>query len=177
MTNPKTVLGIALVAMVIAIGGYLFPGVQTKVVEKVTESLGAQSQQVAEGDCTTINGLNHCFVKQTFRTSTSTVCSVPLPRAASSTVIYTAMSVRLASTTGVTYAEIGVGSGNNATTTATVKSPIPATQGGFFVGSTTPFVNNTSGVLPAINFNIAGGIIGEATGFVPQGYCLAEYIY
>lgn len=143
---------------------------------------GATSVQVTDGDCIVMNGLHRCFYEQPFRTASSTVCSFKLPTA-TSTVASAGMVVNVASTTGQTQAEIGIGAGNNATTTSLGLAAFqPATDGVLDASTTSAAlqkrINKVAGNY--LNFNIGGGIVSgdtAGTGFVPNGMCTAEVTY
>lgn len=86
MTNSKNV-GIALVAVVIAIGAYFFPTSKT-VVERVTEKLGAVStlDGVDSGE-TSIGGVELNYASVPIIATSSTICSIPVPENATSTLL------------------------------------------------------------------------------------------
>lgn len=84
--NNSYKIGLIVVA-IIAIGSYFFPTGKT-VVERVTEKLGAVStlDGVDSGE-TSIGGVEYNYVSVPLTATSSTICSIPVPENATSTLI------------------------------------------------------------------------------------------
>lgn len=80
-------IGIALVAIIIVIGGYYFPTGKT-VVERVTERLGAVSTlDGVDNPYTSINGVKQYYYSQPIAATSSVPCSIQNPFNATSTLL------------------------------------------------------------------------------------------
>lgn len=178
MKNYLVMAGIALAVVVLA---FLVVRPVSTTVEKIVPgtSLGAQSEKVSEENCTILGGLHSCTYQARFQQGTTTMCSLKLPNA-TTTVTHAVMRVDLATTTRKSYAEIGFGGGNTATTTSLGVMQLEAAEDGILdAATTTAALAARTNILPnmALNFNLAGSIEGSATGFVPTGVCSAQYFY
>ncbi len=82
--KSKITLGVALVAIVIAIGGFFR---EPQVQQAVQQQLGGQSVSVTDGDCLFSQGTHICTSKQLMKNA-STTCSFKSPTASSTVEAY-----------------------------------------------------------------------------------------
>ena len=92
MTNSKN-LGVAMVALIIAIGAYFFPTGNT-VVERVAEKLGAVSTlDGVDSPYVTIAGVSEAYVSRGINATSSILCSIPNPYQSTSTISRISVSI------------------------------------------------------------------------------------
>jgi hypothetical protein len=100
--NNKLVLALVAILVIIAIGGYAYPKVQTQIVEKVVDNFGATPSPDIQSEYLNINGVRFEYRSQIFSTSSTTRCALRSPVDRSSVLI--SGVVKSATTTDYTLA-------------------------------------------------------------------------
>jgi hypothetical protein len=163
---------IALAALIVLGVGYVVYN-QARVSEDT--SLGAQSQQVADGDCYLLNGNRVCPKTTGLNTASTTICSIKAP-AATSTLESASARLRVSSTTDMILTFSKATNTNNATTTKFGDQiTVAANAQDSVVASTTALnIEQEDHVFgPNDYFNVgAQGGIGT---FSPSGSCSATF--
>lgn len=162
MTNTKT-LGIALVAIVIAITALFTPTGKT-----IVQQLGSNPGPESSNTYSCVNGVCSYFERVTMKTSTTTPCIIKSPMATTSLVFATAKF-----TTGTTTAaviNIATSSpGVYATTTLLYAQNLPANNSREFV------YRGKSGDVIFPGQLVVVGMGGYGGTFSPTGFCEAEF--
>lgn len=100
MKNNLAVL--AVVAVAVLVSSYVFkPEVNVTVVPE--KPVGAQSVNLLEGNCLTVEGVNRCVTKKALNNASTTLCSIKAP-SATSTLVRGGLTVASTSAT-ITYLE------------------------------------------------------------------------
>lgn len=152
--------------------GVSFPRGNT-VVQQVADKLGAVSGPDSFFNCETHNGVQTCFVKQSFRQATSTPVDIVSPTA-TSTLTHASCSYRGTAGASVV-ARIFKGATFHATTTILAQRTLPTGAMDYpLVASTTPPVAaETTLMFPPSN-HLVMDIFG-AVGLSLTGSCSAEF--
>ena len=124
-------VALGLLALVVA-----FTNGDTKIIEKVTEQLGAASGPDRSFPCENRNGIEQCFGRQVMRQATTTVCAARSPSATSTLVRGSAIFTT--STSSASIVHMAKALTFNSTTTSLGTFPLLANQQGAFTASTTP---------------------------------------
>lgn len=160
-------IGVALVAIVIAIGGYMFPNVQP--------SLGVIAGPDSVYDYQSVNGVATYYNSSGTNQATTTVCSLRSP-AATSTLTFGSVQLSV-STTSAYIITMAKGATPNASTTllgnrVAYAAGVPSTQ----VATSTAANANAQDYVFApsqyLNISMAGGIGTHS----PTGTCKAQFV-
>lgn len=89
-------------AVVIAVA-FLLSYVFIKPVQNIVNNLGAQSVNILEGNCLTVEGVQRCVTRQGFSGASTTLCSIKAP-SATSTLVRGGLTIASTSAT-ITYME------------------------------------------------------------------------
>jgi hypothetical protein len=162
--NTKIIV-VALVAIVIAAGGYMFPKVQNHVGSVVGPD--SYFEYVAN------NGLQKYGQTVSLQTATTTVCAIKSP-AATSTLVFAGVRFSTSSTTASTVS-LAQATTAYATTTNINTYAVSANAQATIVASTTGSVAGDATIFAPNTFFVVGMAGGIGT-FSPVGSCSAEFV-
>ena len=174
MSSNKNVWVALVVIGLIAIGGFLYPKVQTQVQPVLGSNPGPDSLN----ECTSQNGLTTCMARVGFNAASTTICSIKGP-ASTSTVEWVSIGMSV-STTSATILEVATSTTAFATTTQMFTATIATSTEFDIVGQPAYTSSSKLGLLAPDNWVVASMRQGidsaiSAGTYSPTGACQAQF--
>jgi hypothetical protein len=147
----------------------------------VTPKLQAIPGNEVTSNCLTVGGVETCSYSKNLNNASTTLCSFPAPRAASSTLVFAGIDIGTSSTSAYVL-DIGISSYADATTTLIgTEYALTASERPVIIASTTPTLAATNFTdKQYLNFKIGGSVTCTAGATAAcnsfKGKCKAVFI-